>query len=598
MRRLYQVTELRIALAQVNTAVGDIEDNAVKILEYVGRAESGGADLVIFPELCLTGYPPEDLLLKPEFVRMSMDLIMEAAGQVGDIIAVIGFVEGDSDTYNSAAVVTGGELVCTYRKRFLPNYGVFDEKRYFGSGDRNIVLDVDGVKIGITICEDIWFPGGPLDEQVSMGGAELVVNLSASPFDRGKYDYRKELVSARSIDGSVVLAYVNSVGGQDELVFDGGSCVHDPQNGFIAMAHRFREELLMCDVDFKYLRSRRMIEPRFRHVVAKCKSEELQTFKLAKPKKAKGKRTEGRAKEEPRELSSIEEIYEALMIGLREYVSKNGFEKVVLGLSGGIDSALTAALAAEALGRSNVICVFLPSKYTSELSSRAARKLADNLGVRVIDIPIDGVFDAYHESLRDEMQGEKSGTAFENIQARIRGNLLMALSNRFGWLVLATGNKSELSMGYCTLYGDMAGGFALIKDLLKTQIYELAEYMNERSGSDLIPREIIGREPTAELSEGQRDADALPPYEELDPILRAYIEDGLSVSDIIETGYAPDLVKSVVSIVDANEYKRRQAPVGVKITSRAFGRDWRMPISMRSVPIGSRGAESPDSVTY
>jgi len=579
------VPELSIALAQVNTAVGDLAGNSKKILEYTDRAERCGADLVIFPELCLTGYPPEDLVLKPEFVRMSMVSIMNIAGEVGDIVAIIGYVEGDSDTYNSAAVVNRGKLVCSYRKRFLPNYGVFDEKRYFGSGERSLVMDIDGTKVGVTICEDIWFPGGPLDEQVSWGGAELVVNLSASPFDRRKYVYRKELVAARSIDGPVFIAYVNTVGGQDELVFDGGSCVHDPQRGFIAIAARFREELLICDVDFKYLRSRKMVEPRFRHVTERCECDDLQIQRLERPEREPEKRKREAVKERADELSDIEGTYEALTIGLGEYVSKNGFEKVVLGLSGGIDSALTAALAVEAMGRSNVICVFLPSKFTSELSSTVAEKLAENLGVRVIRIPIDNIFDSYFNSLMDEMQ-EESGIVFENIQARIRGNLLMALSNRFGWLVLATGNKSELSMGYCTLYGDMAGGFALIKDLLKTQVYELVEYMNERDGSELIPREIIEREPSAELSEGQRDVDTLPPYEELDPILEAYIEDGLSVADLVEEGFNAALVERIVTTVDANEYKRRQAPIGVKITSRAFGRDWRMPIS--TAPFRSR----------
>jgi len=572
------VPELSIALAQVNTAVGDLAGNSKKILEYTDRAERRGADLVVFPELCLTGYPPEDLLLKPEFVKTSMEAIERISREVGDIVAVVGFVESDSDTFNSAAVATRGKLVCTYRKRFLPNYGVFDEKRYFGSGDKSLVLDVDGIKVGVTVCEDIWFPGGPLDEQVSRGGAELVVNLSASPFDRGKYAYRKELVAARSTDGPVFLAYVNTVGGQDELVFDGGSCVHDPQRGFIAMAARFHEELLVCDVDFKYLRSRRMVEPRFRHVVERCEREDLQIQRLERPEREPEKRKREAVKGQAKELSDIEEIYEAITIGLSEYVSKNGFEKVVLGLSGGIDSALTAALAVEALGRSNVICVFLPSKFTSELSSTVVEKLVLNLGVQIMRIPIGNIFDSYFNSLVDEMQ-EESGIVFENIQARIRGNLLMALSNRFGWLVLATGNKSELSMGYCTLYGDMAGGFALIKDLLKTQVYELAEYMNKRDGSELIPRGIIEREPSAELSEGQRDVDTLPPYEELDPILEAYIEDGLSVADLVEEGFSAELVERIVSTVDANEYKRRQAPIGVKITSRAFGRDWRMPIS-------------------
>jgi NAD+ synthase (glutamine-hydrolysing) len=571
--------EIVLALAQVNTAVGDIEGNSSKILEYAGRAQDEGADLVIFPELCLTGYPPEDLLLKQEFIQESMTAIRSIALEVGDIIAVVGFVEGDYDIFNSAAVLTRGRLACTYRKTFLPNYGVFDEKRYFGAGTSQVVLDVGGIRVGVSICEDIWFPGGPVEGEVARGGAELVVNLSASPFNRGKHEYRERLVASRSMDGPAVVAYVNNVGAQDELVFDGGSCVYHPQHGFLAKAPRFRESLLVCRVDLGTLRSERMLEPRFRYSTASYPLETVSVCNLERPERNRGSTRSTPPYEEPRPLSPVEEIFEALVLGLGEYVLDNGFEKVVLGLSGGIDSALTAALAVEALGRDNVVCVFLPSRYTSEQSRRAARELADNLGVRLMTVPIDGVFQSYIDSLAPEMGGSVEGPVFENVQARIRGNILMALSNRQGWLVLATGNKSELSMGYCTLYGDMAGGFALIKDLLKTQVYEVSGYLNLRAGRELIPQEVIDRPPTAELKDGQLDTDSLPPYEELDPVLEAYVEEVRSLRDIVDMGFSEDLVERVIRAVDANEYKRRQAPVGVKITSRAFGRDWRMPIS-------------------
>ena len=571
--------ELLIALAQVNTAVGDLDGNSEKILDFADRAVEAGADLVVFPELCLTGYPPEDLLLKQEFTRGSMVAMNKLAAGIGDIVAVVGFVESDYDTFNSAAVVSRGEIVCTYRKTFLPNYGVFDEKRYFGAGAGSVVLDLGGVRVGVTICEDIWFAGGPVEEQVARGGAELVVNLSASPFNRGKHSYREQLVASRSMDGPVVIAYVNNVGAQDELVFDGGSCVYHPQLGFIARAPRFREDLLLCPLDFGLLKSVRMLEPRFRYSTTNCPHESITVCEIEMPARDSAVTSMAAREAAPGDMSPVEEIFEALLLGLKEYVEDNGFEKVILGLSGGIDSALTAALAVEALGPANVVCVFLPSRFTSEQSRGSAYQLADSLGVRLITMSIDEVFKSYLTSLEPELGPDAEGPAIENVQARIRGNLLMALSNRYGWLVLATGNKSELSMGYCTLYGDMAGGFALIKDLLKTQVYEVARYINDRAGRQVIPVEVIERPPTAELREDQLDTDTLPPYDELDPVLEAYIEQGRSAGDIVEMGFAPELVRRVITTVDANEYKRRQAPVGVKITSRAFGRDWRMPIS-------------------
>lgn len=573
--------ELVLALAQLNTAVGDIEGNAEKILDWIGLAEAAGADVVLFPELSLLGYPPEDLLLKREFLVAGNEAMRKIAREVGDIVAVVGFAESGGDVFNAAAVAHRGSIVCTYRKAFLPNYGVFDERRYFGAGTGSVVLEVRGVRLGITICEDIWFPGGPMEEQVA-AGAELVCNLSASPFNRGKHEYRERLAASRSMEGPVVLAYVNLVGAQDELVFDGGSFVYHPARGFLARAERFAEELLVCGVEFTDVRAERLMEPRFRYSRAGSRPGDVPVYSLDA-----GPRDVHPLVESPsgtRDHGPAGELFEALVLGLREYVGKNGFEKVVLGLSGGIDSALAASLAVEAIGAAKVVCAFMPSRFTSEESSVAAHSLAGNLGVELMSMPIDGVLRAYSDALAGLEEQAIEGTAFQNVQARIRGNMLMALSNCFGWLVLATGNKSELSMGYCTLYGDMAGGFALIKDLLKTQVYELAEYVNSRSGREVIPRSIIGRAPTAELAEGQLDTDTLPPYELLDPVLEAYVEKGLGARDIIERGFDRELVTGIISTVDANEYKRRQAPIGVKLTARAFGRDYRMPISITGRP--------------
>lgn len=568
---------LRLALAQANTDIAAFDANSRIIIDYIQRASAAGADIVVFPELCVTGYPPEDLLLKPEFAQRSMSAMRTIAESVGEIVAVVGFVECDYDIFNSAAVLNRGDVLATYRKTFLPNYGVFDEKRYFGTGIKNLVVEVGGSRVGVTICEDIWFPGGPVEQLVARGGADMVVNLSASPFHRGKEVERERLIQARAMDGPVVIAYVNMVGGQDELVFDVGSCVCHPQSGFIARAGRFHEELLLCDIDFSLLKRGRTLEPRFRYSTPACPHDVPEIVAAAHVEA--GEKEPLRAVESPGILTAPEEIFEALVLGLREYTEMNGFKGVILGLSGGIDSALTAALAVEALGKKNVHCVFLPSRFTSDISGELAAEVASNLGVDVVTMPISGVFESYTEALKAHV-ADGEGVVFENIQARIRGNLIMALSNRFGWLVLATGNKSELSMGYCTLYGDMAGGFALIKDLLKGQVYELAYYINERSGSELIPLEIIERPPTAELRDDQLDTDTLPPYEVLDGVLEAYVEEGLSAEDMIALrGFDRDMVERIIATVDANEYKRRQAPVGIKVTSRAFGRDWRMPVS-------------------
>jgi len=566
---------IRVALAQIGTDIGDFEVNAKKVLSCVKNARLKGADLIVFPELCLNGYPPEDLLLKPEFLESGMKALREIAQNVGDIVVVLGFAEKEVDIFNSAAVIFDGKVTGTYRKHFLPNYGVFDERRYFGRGIRACVIDYGGLRIGVGICEDIWHTGGTTERAIAAGGAEIMLNLSASPFERGKHERRRRLLEARSVDSKAVFVYVNTVRAQDELVFDGGSCVYHPEKGLIASAPRFKEDVLFCDVEIGF-DSQKLLEPTHRYAEY---SPALPVQLLRIEKILDGEKPELEVRGAPVQYGAVEELYEALTLGLSEYVRKNGFEKVVVGLSGGIDSALTAALAVEALGPEKVTGVFLPSKYTSALSRALASSLAENLGIELIEIPIEDALESYRKSLEGVVEEGISGTTDENIQARIRGNMLMALSNRYGWLVLATGNKSEFSMGYCTLYGDMAGGFALLKDVFKTQVYEIARYLNYKHGKDVIPEGIIEREPTAELRPGQLDTDSLPPYFILDPVLEAYIEGCMPVDEIVRMGYDRSVVEGIVTRVDLNEYKRRQAPVGLKVTKRAFGRDWRMPIS-------------------
>ncbi|MHB8781054.1 MAG: NAD+ synthase [Candidatus Geothermincolia bacterium] len=567
---------LRIALAQLNTTVGDIAGNASRIEQGMARAASLGADLVVFPELALTGYPPEDLLLKSDFTEAAMRALNDIAASASETAAVVGFVDAAEDNYNAAAVLHRGGVAAVYRKTLLPNYGVFDENRYFAEGSSNLVIVLAGVRLGITICEDMWFPGGPVEETVRRGGAEIIVNLSASPFYRGREVVRRNLVEARALDGPAVIAYTNMVGGQDELVFDGGSMIYHPTAGMLAMGARFAEDMVVADVDVSGIRATRMREPRQRYQRAEdCRGIEVVSLG--------GGRAGSKPELDPRtslpEGGETADVHAALVLGLSDYVRKNGFERVCIALSGGIDSSLVAALAVQTLGAEKVTCVFMPSRITSELSERGARELVANLGCGLEVYPIEQVLDCYLESAGASLAGPGGGVARENLQARIRGNIMMNISNSRGGLVLATGNKSELSTGYCTLYGDMVGGFALLKDVLKTGVYELAHYVNRISGYELIPAYIIARPPTAELSEGQEDTDHLPPYDVLDPILEAYVERGLPPADIAAAGFDEETVARVTNWVDTNEYKRRQAPVGIKITPRAFGRDWRMPIS-------------------
>jgi len=568
---------LRIALAQLNTTVGNLSGNAEKILDYAGRAAAAGADLVVFPELALTGYPPEDLILKTDFTAANMDWLQRVASGMPDIAALVGFVDVAEDNFNAAAFIAHGRVLDVYHKTFLPNYGVFDENRYFAAGRSNLVLELAGVRIGVTICEDIWFPGGPMEEVITEGGADVVVSLNASPFYRGRELERSRLVEARAVDSLAVLAYVNMVGGQDELVFDGGSMVFHPTEGVLALGARFSEDLVMCDVDVSTLRGLRAREPRQRYM---RKTEAVRPVRFAQVEGSVAKeRPALHPRTAPAPTSGPAEVHAALVLGLADYVRKNRFSQVVIGLSGGIDSALTAALAVEALGPQHVTCIFMPSRVTSDLSHKAADELARNLEIDIETYPIAGLLECYRGQVGGSLEGPGSKVTLENLQARIRGNILMNISNSRGALVLATGNKSELSMGYCTLYGDMVGGFAVIKDLRKTDVYEVSRYINQIHGSDVIPVSVIEREPTAELAEGQKDTDSLPAYDVLDPILEAYVERGLGLADIVRMGYDKALVLEVAHKVDANEYKRRQGPVGIKITPRAFGRDWRMPIS-------------------
>lgn len=570
---------MRLALAQLNNSVGDFEGNRRRILEALREAGAHGADMVCFPELCLCGYPPEDLLLKKDFIDECSQALIELAREVGEVVAVVGTLDFQEDLFNAAAVLHRGKVAAVYHKHFLPNYGVFDENRYFAAGEEGLVLIMDGMRIGITICEDVWYPGGPLEEEVAFGGAELVINISSSPYQKGKQKERERLLQSRASDSGVLLAYANSVGGQDELVFDGGSMIIHPEKGRIAVAPRFREDILFNDIEISGFWANRMIRPLHRYVRLGALRRPTRVIELdARRSPSAGERLPLRIQDimdEPED----EEILQALLLGLHDYLRKNGFSDVVIGLSGGIDSSLTAAIAAMALGPPHVHGVFLPSCYTSELSRSGVEKLVQALGISLETYAIDDILGGYIEKAGDSLRGPGEGVALENLQARIRGNLLMNISNSRGWLVLATGNKSELSMGYCTLYGDMTGGYAVIKDLLKGEVYRLSRHINAREGREIIPEEVIEREPSAELREGQRDSDSLPPYELLDPILENYIEKGLTLKEMAEKGFDRKLVREIVRRVDANEYKRRQAPVGIKVTSRAFGRDWRLPIS-------------------
>jgi NAD+ synthase (glutamine-hydrolysing) len=564
---------IRVALCQRNMVVGDIEGNVARIRESLSEVREAGADLVLFPELTVTGYPPEDLLLKPHFAEEAEAALRDLASDVVDVVAVIGFPELRDDLFNTAAVITGGEIAATYRKRYLPNYGPFDEQRYFARGEEALVLDMDGVKVGVTICEDLWYPGGPAQWSAIDGKADVLVNISASPYSRGKGVMREQMLATRCEDYSCYLAFCNTIGGQDELLFDGHSVVIDPRGVVLGRCRQFEEDTLILDLDLHGVSRRRLHDPRWRQRPTGAADR----VSLAPVRRPRRKKPELDRRPLVGPLAAEEEVYTALTLGTREYFSKNGFKHVVLGLSGGVDSALALAIAVDALGADAVTAVSMPSRYTADHNREDAAECARRLGVELLEIPIDGVFGRCLESLKEPFAGTEPSVAEENIQARIRGNFLMALSNKFDWLVLATGNKSEYSVGYATLYGDMAGGFAILKDVPKTWVYRLVNWRNRES--EVVPARVLEKPPSAELREGQLDSDTLPPYEILDPILEAYVEEDRAPEEIEKLGFDRDLVYRVVEMIDGAEYKRRQAPPGIRISAKAFGKDRRLPIT-------------------
>lgn len=529
---------MKIAIAQINPTVGDLEGNSTKIIKHIEQAKQAQAEIVVFPELVTTGYPPKDLLLKESLITRNKDVLNKIAISCEGIAAVVGFVDQQNgDLFNAAAFLSDQKIVGITHKIHLPNYDVFDEKRYFKQGKEARVFPMNGISVGVNICEDIWIKNGPALEQKKKG-ADIIINISASPFHVGKGTVREKIISDCASRNSIPIIYANLVGGQDDLIFDGRSYVFNNKGEMIAKAKSFEEDLLLIS------------------------NVQTQHNNLQKE-------------------TGVEETYKALVLGLKDYVRKNGFQKVIIGLSGGIDSALTAGLAVAALGKENVVGISMPSHFSSEGSVTDSQKLADNLGIKFEVIPIKDLFDGYTGSLQKQFAGTDFNVAEENIQARIRGNILMAMSNKFGYLVLATGNKSELSVGYATLYGDMSGGLAVISDVMKNEVYQLSEYINKKAGKDIIPESTILKEPSAELREDQRDSDSLPAYNILDPILRAYVEEDKSCSEIMDMGFDRSVVQKVIKLVDRNEYKRQQAALGLKITHRAFGSGRRMPITNR-----------------
>jgi NAD+ synthase (glutamine-hydrolysing) len=563
---------LRLAAAQLDLVVGDLSGNAARMFEAYERADAEGCDLIAFPELAVSGYPPEDLLLKPAFVTEAAEVLEKLAARTGRLAAIVGFPEAGRDLSNAAAVLAHGKVQGIYRKHLLPNYAVFDEQRYFAASRVDGPLFVvGGVRVGVTICEDAWSPTGPVISQAA-GGAELIVNVNASPYYSGRIRERETMLATRAADAQVPVAYVNLVGGQDELVFDGASMVFDETGRLVARAAQFAEDLLVVDLDVRAGFRRRLMDPRGRVSAPPLPEIAVSEARIGAPHDA--------ARIEPL-LAPVHEVYEALTLGTRDYVTKNGFERVLIGLSGGIDSSLVAAIATDALGADRVTGVLMPSRYSSEGSVTDAEALAANLGIDTITVPIEEAHQAFTRMLEPAFAGTKPGLAEENLQARIRGTILMAVSNKFGWLVLTTGNKSEMATGYSTLYGDMAGGFAVIKDVPKMLVYALAVDRNERAERAVIPESVLEKPPSAELRPDQKDEDSLPPYPVLDGVLERYVEQDLSAAEIAADGFDREQVDRVVALVDRSEYKRRQAPPGVRVSAKAFGKDRRLPITNR-----------------
>jgi NAD+ synthase (glutamine-hydrolysing) len=570
---------VRLALAQINPVVGDLDGNRNLILERIAEAKAGSADLVIFPELAVTGYPPEDLLLRPGFVRAAEESVEVIAREARGATVLVGAPHFDRDLYNACYVCAGGEVRAVYRKRFLPNYGVFDEDRYFASGRDLILLEHGKTLVGLTVCEDMWQPGPPATD-LGLAGAELLVNISASPFYVGRDREREEMFVTRARDNLCFVAFCNTVGGQDELIFDGHSVVIDDEGTVIARAPGFEDALLVADIEPKEVIGRRLRDVR-RRALARDREEMPPVDVIHVGTRGPSPNGRKAATTIAPFVDEVEQMQLALELGLRDYVTKNGFDAVVVGVSGGIDSAVTAALAAEALGPQRVHCVSMPSRYSSEGTRTDAQRLAESLGAPFLEIPITSIVEAFTDALADAFAGREPDLTEENIQARARGVLLMALSNKFGWMLVATGNKSELSVGYATLYGDMAGGFALLKDVYKTDVFRLARYLNERAGRALIPQSIIERAPSAELRDNQLDEDSLPPYPKLDAVLERYVEHDRTLEELSNDGFDSDVVERAVAMIDRAEYKRRQAPPGVKLRPKAFGRDRRTPITNR-----------------
>ncbi len=569
---------LRIALGQINTTVGDFKGNIRKIVTTIDQAKSLGADLVTLPELAVCGYPPEDLLFKPRFVRANREALEQVINHTAGITAAVGFVNDGDRLYNAAAIAHDNKLIDIYHKIFLPNYGVFDENRYFQAGSIIPRYVINGVGVGINICEDIWSDTGPTSAQVCHG-AEIIINISASPYHTGKGKEREDMLRVRATDNLACIAYNNLVGGQDELVFDGHSVVIDVRGRVLARGKQFEEDLIVIDLDADEVAKVRRDRPDWKKRMITAEKQGYSTATFSIPETELTGRKLALPERQLQVYGPEEEVYRALTLGTRDYVTKNGFKKVVIGLSGGIDSSLVAAIAVDALGKERVVGVAMPSEYSSPGSISDAEQLAKNLGIELLTIPIKEVFQSYLQTLSEAMSGTEPDVTEENIQARIRGNFLMALSNKFGWLVLTTGNKSETATGYTTLYGDMAGGFAVIKDVPKTLVYRLCRHRNAQARKEFIPEAIITKAPSAELRPEQKDSDSLPLYEVLDPMLNAYIEGDHSAEEIMKMGFDPEMTKRAARLVDFSEYKRRQAPPGIKITPRAFGRDWRLPIT-------------------
>jgi NAD+ synthase (glutamine-hydrolysing) len=569
---------MRLALAQIDTVVGDLDGNRDRIVGRLDEAREARADLVLFPELAVTGYPPEDLLLRPGFLRAARRTLDEIVAATSGISALVGFPHLDRDLFNACAVIVDGELKAVYEKHFLPNYGVFDEDRYFQSGHDLVLLRCGEALVGPTVCEDIWQPGPPATD-LALAGAHVIANISASPFHLGKGIEREQMLATRARDNACWIAYLNAVGAQDELIFDGQSLVLDENGDVVARGPAFEEALLIVDVDASTAVGRRLRDAR-RRSLARALRELPNPTEIVVPVDDEASRPPVAPVVAPL-LEELEEMRLAVELGLRDYVEKNGFTDVVLGISGGVDSALTAALAAEALGPEHVVCVSMPSQFSSAETRTDAQAVADSLGTRFMEIPIHSVVEATSAALAGAFAGTERGVAEENVQARVRGLIVMALSNKFGWLPLATGNKSELSVGYATLYGDMAGGFSLLKDVYKTDVYRLSHHLNERAGRELIPASVLERAPSAELRPDQRDEDSLPPYAELDEVLEAYVELDSSREELTSDGFDPEVVERALAMIDRAEYKRRQAPPGVKLRPKAFGRDRRVPITNR-----------------